>query len=343
LPVLILDYNQYMSIKDTQKEIIAKAMKKVGGLIILRTDLLDLSRAIARSAANRFTPQIRQINGLSTKPAATADIAAHATKPNTQQNFLLGQFITKFKERFQKLAQKSPSKNKVEKPAPRESPADTYQRMASKLKNNPTFFQKMGVDEINFNHIDLMIATYAFHNNLEYRKILEQSPALLAERPAVAKMKIDRMIDDAQILNEQVNFNALISQKIIHYYDNKKNKDNIAPNTKAEEQKNINNFDKIADVIKENSLSFSKVGLNVLENREHLLIAIGLVGIHSGRDPKEILSQSQEYLEAKRPEEGEAFLNGVIKKSESIVQEEKSKAELQAQEKNNQSNREYQL
>jgi hypothetical protein len=342
LPVLVLDYDQYMSIKDSQKKIICKAMKKVGGVIILKPQLLSVSRTIAKSAANRFTPQIRKINGLSVNPTIKTDILTHATKSNVQKNSLVGEFIGRFKERFQKLTKKPPSKSKIEKPASKENFADTHQKMAAKLKNNPNFFREMGINEINPNHIDLMIATYALRNNLEANKILEQSPARLAERPAVAQMKINRMIYDAQILNKQANFNTSASQEIIHYYDKEKAKGNTTSNTKTEQQKNINKFDKIADVIKENSTAFNKVGLDVSGNREHLLIAIALVGIHSGKNPKENLWLSPEYIGAKTPEEGEAILAGVIKKAESVVQEEeKPKAELMA--KNKQPNQEYQL
>jgi hypothetical protein len=349
VPVLTLDQSSFYSIPQDERLKIVNEMQKAGGFIQVIPGLKELARLRAIDISAELVQAVDLAQKLQPKKGEPRMHPSSFIKSPENSSSWLQKSVNWFKN----LTKESSPDNKADKSKPiqpikEESAADAYQKMASALKNKSHFLEEIGVNAANSNQIDLMIASHSINKNLDYAKILKQSHTYLSlsERPAVAKVWFDKMIDNAwQIIGEE-NFKAPLAQKIIHDYDNKQVKDNSASNVKAEEQKSVNRsneFDNVSDAIKENSTAFGKVGLNVLGNREHLLIAIGLVGIPSGKDPKETLRLSPEYLEAEKLGKGEDFLNGVIEKAESVVQKEKSEAELQAQEKNNQPNREYQL
>jgi hypothetical protein len=152
-PILELDYAQYMKISDSNKKIICKAMKKVGGVITLHQGLLTLSKSMAKEAIENFTPLIRVYENLPPKPVnllgqtpltprlntqqktSSSQLLASKeldSKNNKEQKSAAREFFEKSKEWFNNIKQNFLSNknsqviNKVEKPVQKETPSETY-------------------------------------------------------------------------------------------------------------------------------------------------------------------------------------------------------------------------
>jgi hypothetical protein len=366
IPILELDYAQYMKISASNKKIICKAMKKVGGVITLHQGLLTLSKSIAKEAIENFTPLIRvyenlppkQVNLLGQipftpklttqrKPSSSQLIAKSKeldSKDYKEQKPTNSGFFEKSKEWFKNIKQSFSSNkntkeiNNVEKPIQKESAAESYQRMASGAKSNPSFFQRAGLDVLNnSNHLDLAIASHSAHKNLDSVEILKQSPAYLAKRPAVAKMWLDKMVDDGGKIAGEEHLNTPAAQKIIQNYNDRKAKVQPSPQVEqqvgqqVEQQKSVSDFDRAVALVKEHSSEFEKLGLNVLDNRKDLLAGISFAIVSTGNDPSKLLRQSPEFLAAATPAQGEALIGESIEKAKSTLETAKSEPEPEKQ------------
>ncbi len=313
LPVLVLDYSQYMSIKDSQKKLIAKAMKGVGGIIVLRNGLLDNASAIAKAAVARFTPQIRQLNGLSAKPTPSAARIALAAKINAQQKSSLSQLFTKPKEWFQSLTQKSPLSNGLEEPVQKESAAETYKRVTSNIKSNSSFFQKVGV--VNSEQIDLVIASNAIKSGLDPVKLLKQSPTYQAKMPVLNKMWLNKIVHDANGISKEEP-NSANFQKTIKKYDTKKTKaqsnQQAATNTSPTKRLASDVYQEMTLSLKETASYPEKAGIDIVNNTNHLDLMLAKQLVMKDVDYEKILKQSPNYR-SKEPAEANLWLKNIIK------------------------------
>jgi hypothetical protein len=334
VPVVVLDRKAFLSRSLEDRVKIVQKMKEAGGYIQLISNLKDNAAVYAKLISLELVQAVQ-----------SAQRAKPKELDSKEQQSLSSKLFKKPQEWFQKLTQKLSSNNKntqatnnVEKSIKKESASEIYQRIASKAKSNASFFQKGGLDVVNnSNHLDLAIASYTVYTNLDTIEILKQSPTYLSKRPAVAKMWLDKIVEDGAKMAGEENFNTPQSQKIIQAYDKEKTKANSQIISQSEQQKYVDAFDQVTALVKDHSSEFSRNGLNVLENRQHLLIAIGAVLIEADKDPKQILRQSPEYLST-TPEVGETLLNGLVEKAETAL--------LQASpdktvEKNNSQNRGY--
>jgi hypothetical protein len=207
--------------------------------------------------------------------------------------------------------------------------------LVSNIKSNPSFFQRAGLDPSNSKHVDLIIAATTADKDLDTAKILKQSPDYLSKRPSIAKMWLDKIVEDGVQISSEGLFSTTKSQEILQFYNEKKAEINQQkkPDQQKDfgQQKDVMAFDQAAALIKNHSSEFEKIGLNVLDNRKDLLAAISLAVLKTGNDPSksELLRQSPEFLAAATPEEGEALISESIKKAKSTLESTKSEPEPQ--------------
>ncbi len=145
--------------------------------------------------------------------------------------------------------------------------------MASNAKSNTSSFQRAGLDTNNSNHINLIIATTTAGADLDTAEVLKQSPAYLSQRPAVAKMWLDKIVEDGKQIASEGHFGTTKSQKILQFYNEKKaetsqekdvgHQKSPSQQKDLEPQKNINSFDDAAALIKNHSSELKKMGFNV--------------------------------------------------------------------------------
>jgi hypothetical protein len=203
------------------------------------------------------------------------------------------------------------------------------------IKSNPSFFQGAGLDPSNSKHVDLIIAATTTDKDLDTAEILKQAPNYLSKRPAVAKMWLDKIVEDGKQISSEGFFSTTKSQKILRFYNEEKTKPSQQKNPDQQkdfgQQKDITGFDQAAALIKNHSSEFKKIGLNVLDNRKDLLIAISFAVLKTGDDPSknELLRQSPEFLAAETPAEEEALIRESIEKAKSTLESTKSEPEPQ--------------
>ena len=88
----------------------------------------------------------------------------------------------------------------------------------------------------------------------------------------------------------------------------------------------MSDFEKLSKSIQRYNSSYST-------DREGLLIAVAEAAIKAGMNPEQVLRQSPDYLSADSGK-GEALVEKTVEKADSNVQEERSRAEQQAQRDN---------
>jgi hypothetical protein len=336
-PVIVFDREAFLRQEPKDRVEMVERMAKIGGHVQLISNLTANATAYARAIA----PELVQA-------VATAQRAKPKkldSKQDTEKKSLSTRLFENPKKWLKNLAQKLPLNNKntqetneVDKPIQKESAAESYQRMASGAKSNPSFFQGAGLDVLNnSNHLDLAIASHTAHKNLDSVEILKQSPAYLAKRPAVAKMWLDKMVDDGGKIAGEEHLNTPAAQKIIQNYNDRKAKVQPSPQVEqqvgqqVEQQKSVSDFDRAVALVKEHSSEFEKLGLNVLDNRKDLLAGISFAIVSTGNDPSKLLRQSPEFLVAATPAQGEALIGESIKKAKSTLETAKSEPEPEKQ------------
>jgi hypothetical protein len=349
VPVLELDYAQYMSLTDSNKKIICRAMKKVGGIITLHQSLLALSKSIAKEAIESFTPLIRAYEGLPDRQIDLLGQVPLRPKPSIQLNLLDGElfakskeleskdtkgqklttggFFEKSREWFNNIKQSFALNNKPQATTnttpKRRLASEVYQEMAVSLKATASYPQKAGIDIVNnSNHLDLMLATQLMKKDIDHEKILRQSPNYRSKEPTEANLWLKNIIEDGISMNKEYYLDSTVSQKIIRSYDNEKTR----PPEKS-------NFEKLSESAQRYNSEYSS-------DREGLLIAVATAAIKAGMNPEKVLRQSPDYLLAISGK-GEALVEKTIEKAESAVQAERSRVEQRAQEKDNQRDRGY--
>jgi hypothetical protein len=305
---------------------LVKRMTDIGGVVQL---VGGLSLDAKKKVFDYSVDIIRPVKAYRKQNPKTKEIDS---KQDIQKNSLSSRLFAKPKEWFKNIKQSfSSNKNtqvtdKVEKPAQKESPADSYQRMVSNAKSNTSSFQKAGLDTNNSNHINLIIAATTAGKDLDTVEVLKQSPVYLSKRPAVAKMWLDKIVEDGKQIASEGHFGTDKSQEILQFYNEKKaetsQQKDLNQQKDLETQQNINSFDDAAALIKNHSSEFKKMGFNVLDNRKDLLAAISFAVLSKGDDPSknEILRQSPEFLAAATPEEGEALINESIERAKSALE-----------------------
>ncbi len=335
IPVLELDYAQYMSLEDSQKKIICKAMKKAGGIITLHQSLLTLSKSLAKEAIESFTPLIRVYENL---PDRQVDLLGQIPlKPNTQskspsselfakskeiksqdskgQKSTSDGFFEKSKEWFKSIRQsfafkEKPQETAITKPKGRLA-SEVYQEMIYSLKGTESYPEKAGIDIVNNSeHLDLMLAMQLAKKDAAYEKVLKQSPNYRSKEPTEAKAWFENMLKDGVSLSKEYYLDSTGSQEIIRSYDN----DASRPLEKS-------SFEKLSDSAQRYNSSYST-------DREGLLVAVATAAIKAGMNPEQVLRQDPKYS---ANEKGESLVEKTIEKAESAVQAEKSRIEQQAQ------------
>jgi hypothetical protein len=327
MPVLIVDQDKFLNLDLKDRVKIVQGMQAAGGRIQVIKDLDKISRLYAQAISVELIQAVELAKLLEPKKPYQKH-----QQPPEQKKSLFNKLFDKPIKQVQKLFQKNKTQetaetqkdNKIPESIQKESAADTYEKMVLKLKSKPEFFEKINVKDPNTNHINLMVASYAIQNNLDYAEILKQSDSYSsASTPTLAATWLNKTIEDAWALIDQNNLNTPDAQKILQSYNKKKVRDNASSDPKKQ---NVDEFDRVAAVIKENNMAFEKMGLNVLDNRAHLLIALGIVGKYSGEDPTKFLKLSPEYAKAETLGKGETLLDDIVEAAESVAKEEDSKA-----------------
>jgi hypothetical protein len=325
---VVVDKDVFLSIDPSRRARLLERMTRIGGVIQVITGL----NYQAEKKLYDYAPEIiRAVAAYRKQHSRTREFNS---KQNTEKRSLSSRLFAKPKEWFQNLTQKLSVNNKVgkiENPVQKESVSETYQKFVSRIKANPSFFQRMGLDTANSKHIDLIIATSTARKDLDTAEILKQSPDYLSKRPTVAKMWLDKIVEDGEKLAGEERFSTPKSLKIVQLYNDKKPKANVETNPQSEQQENVNAFDQAVAVVENYSSVFEKLGLNVLDSRQDLLIGIGFALLSTGDDPNKLLQQSPEFLSAATPKEGEALISESIKKAKSIFESAKSEPALEQQ------------
>jgi hypothetical protein len=323
VPVLVLDYDRYMGIKESQRKAIVKAIKGVGGLLVASPKLYESSKLLAKAAIDNFSPQVRQHNRL--KPAGpftNLNMILQAPKPFIKPNSLFDQLLAKTKGLGQKSkewfgdAKKNFSFSSKPKEPVKTAPkgklvSEIYQEMTNSLKNTTSYPQKAGIDIFNNSqHLDLMLAKQIATKDEIYEKVLKQSPNYRSKEPAEAKIWFDNMLRDGISLSKEYRLDSSGSQKIIRSYDN----DASRPPEKS-------NFEKLAEIAQSYNPHYAK-------DREGLVKAVADSAIRAGLDPEQVLKESPEYLMS---EKGDVLIAKAIEKAESSIQAQREGAEQRAQ------------
>jgi hypothetical protein len=332
VPVLAVDRDSFMKEKPDRRARLVKRMTDIGGVVQL---VGGLSLDAEKKVFDYSVDIIRAVKAHRKQYPKTKEMDS---KQNIEKKSLSSRLFAKPKEWFKNVKQSfSSDKNiqatsKVKEPIQKETPAESYQRMISNAKSNTSSFQRAGLDTNNSNHINLIIAATTAGKDLDTVEVLKQSPEYLSKRPAVAKMWLDKIVEDGEKIAGEGHFGTAKSQKILQFYDEKKSKTSqqkdvsqqkaLNQQKDLEPQKNINSFDDAAALIKNHSSEFKKMGFNVLDNRKDLLAAISLAVLSKGDDPSksELLRQSPEFLAAVTPEEGEALINESIERAKSTLE-----------------------
>jgi hypothetical protein len=332
VPVLAVDRDSFMKEKPDRRARLVKRMTDIGGVVQL---VGGLSLDAEKKVFDYSVDIIRAVKAYRKQNPKTKEIDS---KQDIQKNSLSSRLLAKPKEWFKNIKQSfSSNKNtqvtdKVEKPAQKESPAESYQRMISNAKSNTSSFQRAGLDTNNSNHINLIIAATTAGKDLDTVEVLKQSPEYLSKRPAVAKMWLDKIVEDGDKIASEGHFGTAKSQRILQFYNEKKaetsqqkdvGQQKVSNQQKdLETQQNINGFDDAAALIKNHSSEFKKMGFNVLDNRKDLFAVISFAILSKGDDPSksELLRQSPEFLAAATPEEGEALINESIESAKSTLE-----------------------
>jgi hypothetical protein len=332
VPVLAVDRDSFMKEKPDRRARLVKRMTDIGGVVQL---VGGLSLEAEKKVFDYSVDIIRAVKAHRKQYPKTKEIDS---KQDIQKNSLSSRLFAKPKEWFKNIKQSfSSNKNtqvtdKVEKPAQKESPAESYQRMVSNAKSNTSSFQKAGLDTNNSNHINLIIAATTAGKDLDTVEVLKQSPEYLSKRPAVAKMWLEKIVEDGEQIANEGHFGTAKSQKILQFYNEKKaetsqqeyvnQQKNLNQQKDLEPQQKNNSFDDVAALIRNHSSEFKKMGFNVLDNRKDLLAAISFAVLSKGDDPSksELLRQSPEFLAAATPQEGEALINESIERAKSTLE-----------------------
>jgi hypothetical protein len=332
VPVLAVDRDSFMKEEPSRRAKLVKRMTDIGGVVQL---VGGLSLDAEKKVFDYSVDIIRAVKAYRKQNPKTKEIDS---KQDIQKNSLSSRLFAKPKEWFKNIKQSfSLNKNtqvtdKVEKPAQKESPAESYQRMVSNAKSDTSSFQRAGLDTNNSNHINLIIAATTAGKDLDTVEVLKQSPEYLSKRPAAAKMWLDKIVEDGKQIASEGHFGTTKSQKILQFYDEKKagtsqqkdvDQQKVPSQQKdLERQQNINSFDDATALIKNHSSEFKKMGFNVLDNRKDLLAVISFAILSKGDDPSksELLRQSPEFLAAATPEEGEALINESIERAKSTLE-----------------------
>jgi hypothetical protein len=318
VPILVVDKDAFLSIDPSKRAKLVKSMTNIGGVVQVITGLNYQAEKILYDYAPEI---IRAVTAYRKQHPRTKEFDS---KQNIEKRSLSSRLFAKPKEWFQKLTQKSPSNNKVEKPVQKASASEIYQKLVSTIKSNPSLFEKTGLDITNSRHIDLIIATSTAKKDVDTAEILKQSPDYLSKRPAVAKMWLDKIVEDGEKLAGEEQLTTPKSLKVIQFYNDKKPETTIETSTQTEQQKNVNAFDQAVALVKSHSSEFEKIGLNVLNSREDLLTGISFAILSAGSDPSKLLQQSPEFLAAATPKDGEALISESIEKARSTLESTKS-------------------
>jgi hypothetical protein len=323
VPILVLDKDAFLGIDPSKRAKLVDRMTRIGGVIQVITGLNYQAEKILYDYAPEI---IREVAAYRKQHPRTKEIDS---KQNTEKRSLSSRLLAKSKEWFQKLLPKSSSNNQiveVKKPRPiqKESVAETYQKMVSEIKSNSSSFQKVGLDTVNSSHVDLIIAASTVGKNLDTAEILKQSPTYLSQDSAVAKMWLNKIVEDGEKLTSEGQLSTSKSQEIIQFYNDNKTKANVQVDPQTKQQENVSAFDQAVALVKKHSSTFEKLGLNVLDNRKDLLAGVSFAIISGGNDPSKLLRQSPEFLAAATPKEGEALISESIEKAKSTLESTKS-------------------
>jgi hypothetical protein len=310
VPVLVLDRQAFLSQSPEDRVKIVQKMKEAGGYIQLISNLRSNSATYAKLISLELVQAVQQANtkGLD-------------FKQSTKEKSLSERLFAKPKEWLQSLTQKSPLSNRLEKPIQKESAAETYKRVASNIKSNPSFFQKIGV--VNSDHIDLEIASNVIRSGLDPVELLKQSPTYQAKMPVLNKMWLNKIVHDAKGISEEAP-NSANFQKAIKKYDDKKTKaqSNQKKATNASPTKRLASevYQEMTSSLKETASYPQDAGIDVVNNSNHLDLMLAKQLMRKDIDYKTILKQSPNYR-SKEPAEANSWLKNIIKDGISMSKE----------------------
>jgi hypothetical protein len=320
VPVLVVDRAEFLKIAQEDRYRALDLMTRRGGRIQLIDGLINSASIAAKSIAPELVQAMAAYEQSKRKELEFKD--------NKKQTSLSSRLFEKAKELLKDFKQSFSLKNKPQEEATSTTPkkrlaSEVYQEMVSSFKETASYPQKAGIDIVNnSNHLDLMIATQLVKKNIDYEKVLKQSPNYRSKEPAAANLWLTNIIEDGISMNKEYYLDSTGSQKIIRSYDN----DASRPPEKS-------NFEKLSE-------SAQRYNSEYARDREGLLISVAKASIRAGMNPEQVLRESPDYLLAMSGK-GEALVEKTIEKAESAVQAEKSRAEQQAQEKNNSRDRGY--
>ncbi len=344
VPILIMDYDNYRSISDREKPKIIERMRRIGGFVSVIPGLRRLADKKAIEAATQLTLAMQsrkkendkqEVNDSSTnkepyfveklisKDSSIFSKAWQGVKTNFKKlsenfNFELN---NKSQETTDKVVANAISPKVDNTISQKESASETYKRVTSNIKSNPSYFQKIGV--VNSDHIDLVIASNAIGLGLDPVELLKQSPTYQAKMPVLNKMWLNKMVHDANGISKEAP-NSANFQKTIKKYDAKKTKvqsnQQEATNTSPTKRLASEVYQEMTSSLKETASYPQDAGIDVVNNSNHLDLMIAKQLMKKDIDYEAILRQSPNYR-SKEPAEANSWLKNIIKDGISMNKE----------------------
>jgi hypothetical protein len=347
VPVLVMDYGNYENLPNDTKQDITNKMRQLGGFVSLVPGLLNLSNKKAIEAATQLTSAMQSRrkeldenhkqevnNSLTNKKLYFAEklksedslilskawLGGKANFKNLLENFNFA-LKNKPQETTNKATANAISPKVNNTVSQKESAAETYKRVTSNIKFNPSYFQKIGV--VNSDHIDLVIAIGAIKSGLDPVELLKQSPTYQAKMPVLNKMWLNKVIHDAKGISEEAPDSANF-QKAIKKYDAKKTKaqsnQKQATNTNPTKRLAAEVYQEMTSLLKETASYSQDAGIDVVNNSNHLDLMLAKQLMRKDIDYETILRQSPNYR-SKEPAEANSWLKNIIKDGISMNKE----------------------
>jgi hypothetical protein len=357
VPVLVLDYEKYKNISDREKLKMVNRMRLIGGFISVVPGLQKAADARAIAAAEQLTSvmqsrkkDLSKDDQQESQNLATTKEMYFAENSKAENTSLFNKVFQEAKAGFKKLQEKLsfsseksssrinsnleilPTQKLSEETTIKNNAAsknhnasEIYQKLVSATQSIAPQLKKVGMDVINnSDYLNIMIAVKATSLGLDTEQILKQSPTYLAKGSPMGDLWAMVMVNNVQNLIKENSFSSPVAKEILKSYNNTKT------NLQTDQQKSVNEFDRYATAVKSSAIDMQVMNLDVLHNPKHLHIAIAAVALSSGKDAKEILRQSPDYVSA-TPEKGEALLSNWISKAESVLEPAKPASEVTSQ------------
>ncbi len=328
VPILVLDRQAFLDQRQKDRVKLVKSIEKIGGHIQLVNNMTndatkkakkiapELVNAVAiasqksKGLGSKFSTGLKSLSGqLIATPTAWMKKVSHNFFPSNGSQ-------TKTNETSEPNAVDTASPQVEKASSKQQNATEIYRKLVSSATSIAPQLQKVGLDVINnSDHLNIMIAVKTIKSGLDPDEILKQSPTYLAQGSPIGDVWIMNIVGDARNLITENSFSSPVSKKILQFYDRK----DLTSQPNPQKQKSVNDFDQIAASVKEHNLQLNKIGLKVLENREHLHIVVSAVATSSGLDAETILRQSPDYLSA-TPKEGAALLSDWQNKAKSTFE-----------------------